>query len=136
MQHFDPNTTVARPEQARQWRGQRAYRSGLAAEDAVAQNYAAAGATLAARRWRGQGGEIDLIVEQMGVIVFVEVKKARSFEAALRSLSELQMMRIHMAASEYLGSTPKGQLSDVRFDLALVDEQGQVRIMENAFSHF
>ena len=89
-----------------------------------------------ARRWRGQGGEIDLIYSEGDVIVFCEVKAARSFDAALGSLSEAQMLRIHAAASEYLGTTPMGQLSDVRFDLALVDGQGQVQVMENAFGHF
>lgn len=122
--------------QARQQRGQRAYCSGKAAEDTVERDYEARGAVLAARRWRRGGGEIDLIFLHNDVVVFVEVKKARSFEAALASLTEAQMIRIHAAASEYLGHTPKGQLSEVRFDLALVNDTGQLRVTENAFGHF
>lgn len=120
----------------RRERGARNHLSGLAAEGAVLRHFEAGDAVLAAQRWRGQGGEIDLIFCEGEVIVFVEVKKARSFEAALARLSEAQMMRIHTAASEYLGTTPRGQLSEVRFDLALVDQSGAVQVMENAFGHF
>lgn len=117
-------------------RGQRAYLSGLSAEAAVARLLERRGHVLIAQRWRGRGGEIDQIYRDGNVHVFVEVKKARSFDAALRSLREAQMLRIHAAASEYLGTTPDGQLSEVRFDLALVDQTGQIRIIENAFGHF
>lgn len=124
------------PLEARSARGKRAYLSGKAAEDVVERAYIANGSVLAARRWRGQGGEIDLIFIENDVIVFVEVKKARSFEAAVQSLTEAQMCRIHAAASEYLGTTLMGQLSDVRFDLALLNDMGETRIMQNAFGHF
>jgi len=117
-------------------RGARAYLSGRSAEASVTRHLAEQGYDLLAERWRGKSGEIDLILRDGDVFVFVEVKKARSFEAALNSLAEAQMLRIHAAASEYLAQTPKGQLSDVRFDLALVNETGQVKIIENAFSHF
>ena len=112
------------------------YHAGLSAEQAVARVYVDRGARLCETRWRGRCGEIDLILTEGERVVFVEVKKAQSFEAALRSLSERQMMRIHAAASEYLGSAPNGQLSEVRFDLALVDGSGRVKTMENAFGHF
>ena len=117
-------------------RGQRAYLSGLSAEEAVMRQASHAGLSLVARRWRGQGGEIDLIFKEGSLYVFVEVKKARTFDAALNSLKHSQMRRIHAAASEYLAYTPNGQLSDVRFDLALVDEQGRVEFRQDAFSHF
>ena len=123
-------------QSARRHRGARAYLSGLSAEASVARCLVEQGYDLLAERWRGKSGEIDLILRDGDVIVFVEVKKARSFDAALTSLGEAQMQRIHTTAAEYLAHTPKGQLSDVRFDLALVNETGRVRIMENAFSHF
>ena len=116
--------------------GQRAYLSGLSAEASVVRHLERQGLVPLAERWRGQGGEVDLILRDGDVYVFVEVKKSRSFDAALNSLGAKQMQRIHAAASEYLAQTPKGQLSEVRFDLALVDGMGQVRIMENAFGHF
>jgi putative endonuclease len=120
----------------RKARGKRAYLSGRAAEESVERAYAERGSVLSERRWRGRGGEIDLIFVENDVIIFVEVKKARSFEAAVHSLTEAQMHRIHNAASEYLGCTPMGQLSTVRFDLALVNGMGETRVIENAFGHF
>ncbi|WP_371229317.1 YraN family protein [Roseovarius sp. 2305UL8-3] len=120
----------------REERGLRAYLSGASAEAAVARYLGRRGCDLVAERWRGKGGEIDLILREGETYVFCEVKKARSFDAAQNSLRETQMYRIHAAASEYLEHTPKGQLSDVRFDLALVNETGEIRIVKNAFGHF
>lgn len=136
-QHFRLDRALARTvTPARRRRGRRAYLSGLSAEAAVAGAYDRRGADLLATRWRGQAGEIDLILLHDGVYVFCEVKKARSFDAAAERLTLAQARRIRAAASEYLGQTPKGQLSEVRFDLALVDEAGRIDLREAAFSHF
>jgi len=117
-------------------KGAAAYKRGAAAEKTVALEYDRRGVDLLETRWRGQGGEIDLIFLDRGVFVFCEVKAADRFEDAVERLRPDQMRRIHAAASEYLGQTPKGQLSDVRFDLAVVHGPGRVEIMENAFGHF
>ena len=45
----------------RKARGVTSYHAGVAAEEAVARQYERAGLHIAARRWRGKGGEIDLI---------------------------------------------------------------------------
>ena len=127
-----PRTRFARSDFA----GQRADLSGRAAEEQVARAYSGRGAELLETRWRGKGGEIDLIFGQGEVLVFTEVKKARSIDAAICSLRPAQMRRIHAAASEYLAHAPNGQLSDVRFDLAVMDAIGRVEIIENAFGHF
>ena len=116
--------------------GRRADLSGRMAEAQVARDYERRGCRLLENRWRGKGGEIDLIFGQGELIVFVEVKKARSTDAAINSLRPAQMRRIHAAATEYLASAPRGQLSDVRFDLATLDATGRVEIIENAFGHF
>ena len=68
-------------------------------------------------------------------LVFVEVKKARCLARAAESLSTRQMQRIALAAEEFLGGEPAGSLTEVRFDVALVDGQGQTQIIENAFGH-
>ena len=119
-------------------KGQRAYQSGLSAETAVERNYINQGAELLATRWRGKSGEIDLIFRdpREDEYVFCEVKKAKTIHHAIERLATSQAHRIHGAASEYLENTPKGQLSNVRFDLALVDATGRVEIHKNAFGHF
>ncbi|MEB8387132.1 YraN family protein [Rhodobacteraceae bacterium KMM 6894] len=130
------STAGGAPVQARRDRGRRAYCTGLAAEDRASALYIAAGLVALETRWRGKGGEIDLIFENDGTIVFCEVKQARTHDAAIASLRPAQMRRIHMAASEYLGLCPDGQLTDTRFDLASVDGTGHCQIHENMLAHF
>ena len=109
------------------------YNAGLAAEDIVAARYAELGCGVSAQRWRGARGEIDLIVEDGDVTVFVEVKKSRDFASAAARLSNRQMQRIYASAEGYLASSPGGMNSNARFDVALVNGQGAVEILENAF---
>ena len=120
----------------REVRGLRAWLSGQAAEDIVARLYQARGLTVLARRWRGESGEIDLVLRAPDTYVFCEVKRAASFDAALSRLRRGQLERIYRAASEYIGLTPEGQLAPVRFDVAAVDSTGAVALREAAFAHF
>lgn len=118
---------------ARARRGARNNLSGAAAEGAVERVYCAAGHRVLERRWRGKGGEIDLILQDInGTIVFAEVKKGRDFDSALARISPVQVARIHAAAEEYLGLCPDGLLSDIRFDAALMDGAGRVDILKGA----
>lgn len=109
------------------------YHAGLAAEDIVAKDYVARAHGIAARRWRGKAGEIDLIARDGDTVVFVEVKKSRSFTTAAGRLGRPQMDRIVASASEFLAGEPRGQLTDVRFDLAMVNGMGGLKVIENAF---
>lgn len=111
--------------------GVRSYHAGLAAEDAVARHYDLAGRAICARRWRGEGGEIDLIARDGATLVFIEVKQSRTHDEAAFHMTQRQMRRICDAASEFLAGEPAGQLTDVRFDLALVDGQGRIELREN-----
>lgn len=119
----------------RHHRGRMAYHAGIAAEHRIAQDYERRGFTVARRRWRGQGGEVDLIVRDGAGLIFVEVKKSRSLARAAESLSHRQMQRLYHSAEEFIGSEPAGSLTPVRFDVALVDGQGDTQIIENAFGH-
>lgn len=113
--------------------GRTSYFAGLAAEESVAQTYTRRGHPIAARRWRGKGGEIDLIARDGDGLIFVEVKKARDFVRAAERLTIRQLERIYAAASEYLALMPAGQLTPVRIDVALVDGQGRMDVIENAY---
>ena len=110
-----------------------AHLAGQAAEYRIAQDYERRGFAVARRRWRGGGGEIDLILRHGAGLVFVEVKQARNLARAAESLSRRQIARLCRSAEEFLADEPLGSLTDVRFDVALVDGQGQTRIIENAF---
>ncbi len=114
-------------------RGSMSYHSGLAAEDAVARHYTRNGHDVTERRWRSKAGEIDLIAKKDGNVIFIEVKKSRSFESAAQMLNERQMRRIAHSADVYLAGEPAGRDSPARFDVALVNNQGAISILENAF---
>lgn len=113
--------------------GQTGYHAGRVAEDIVARDYTDRAHVFAAKRWRGAGGEIDLIMRNGPQVIFVEVKKSASFARAATRLGRRQMDRLVAAGSEFLAGEPMGQLTDVRFDLALVNGTGQVHVIENAF---
>lgn len=115
--------------------GATGYHGGQVAEDSVARRYAALGYEIAARRWRGSGGEIDLVLRDAGAVICVEVKRSASHEAALTRLGARQIDRIMAAASEFVAGEPAGQLTELRFDLATVDGAGTVRVLKNAFGH-
>lgn len=119
----------------RHHRGRLSFHSGVAAENRIAQDYERRGFAVARRRWRGKGGEIDLIIRDGNGLIFVEVKHSRCLQRAAESLSARQMQRIYTSAEEFLGTEPNGSLTDVRFDVALVDGQGDMQIIENAFGH-
>jgi putative endonuclease len=110
------------------------YRAGLAAEESVAQLYGRSGCTVAARRWRGQAGEIDMIARKGDLVIFIEVKQSRSHAEAALHLTARQFQRIYHAAEEFIGGEPKGSMTDVRFDVALVDGAGCIEILENAYA--
>ncbi|PVA07475.1 YraN family protein [Thalassorhabdomicrobium marinisediminis] len=118
---------------AKKARGRIAYKAGQAAEDIVARQYTRSGRPVLARRWRGTYGEIDLVAQDGDGVIFIEVKKSRSHARAAARLTRRQMDRIYGAGSEFLATQPKGQLTDVRFDVALVDDFGRVDVIENAF---
>ncbi|MEL6806307.1 MAG: YraN family protein [Pseudomonadota bacterium] len=118
---------------ARASRGRVSYHAGLAAEDSVAAEYCARGYILLEKRWRGRRGEIDLIFADGDGVVLVEVKKSRSVEAAMSHIMPAQVRRLFATAEEYVGTLPQGSLTDIRFDVALMDQHGQVCVLENAF---
>ena len=68
-------------------------------------------------------------------LVFVEVKQSSDFDRAAARVSSRQMKRLYASAEEYFGQMPNGSLTEVRFDVALVNALGEVRIIENAFGH-
>jgi putative endonuclease len=117
---------------AAQARGTLAWHAGLAAEDSVARHYVSRGMVLAARRWRGRSGEIDLILREGARVVFVEVKQSATHDQAANHITPRQIGRIVSAAEEFLAREPAGLATDMRLDVALVDGAGRLQIVENA----
>jgi putative endonuclease len=127
-------TVVPRTAGAAGRRGSRNFHAGAAAEAQVARSYERSGHSLRARRWRGAAGEIDLVLEKAGEIVFVEVKSSATHASAAQALTRRQVRRLLQSAEDYLGRMPRGSLTPMRFDVALVDRQGRLDIIPNALA--
>lgn len=111
--------------------GKIGYLSGLSAEEQVARHYADDGHVILSRRWRGRGGEIDLVAQKSGEVIFVEVKKSGSHARAAERLSRRQLVRIYQSAEDYLGHMAGGTDTPCRVDVALLDSLGQIDILPN-----
>jgi len=109
-------------------------RIGDAAEDVALARLEAAGLELVARQVRSRFGEIDLIVDDGGTLVFVEVRKRgnRAFASAAESITVAKQQRILATARLYLSRLP----SEVpcRFDAVLIDAADRVEWIRDAFS--
>ena len=88
-----------------------AYDAGLFVEDRIADDYERRRYPVAQRRWRGKGGEINLIAQDGDGLVFIEVKQSCDFDQAALHLSPRQMTRLYAIGEESLGQIPKGSLT-------------------------
>ena len=93
----------------------------------------ASGLVLVERNWRCRLGEIDLIAEERGVLVFAEVRMRRAFGygGAGESVTAAKRARLVAAARLYLTRRPQAQC---RFDVFLVDgPAGDIKWIRDAF---
>jgi putative endonuclease len=106
--------------------------AGARAEDLCAE-LLRAGLRVLERNWRCRHGEIDLIAEEDGTVVFAEVRSrtSNSFGGAAESITSAKRDRLLAAARLYLSSRPEAHC---RFDVFLVEgEPRQVRWIRDAF---
>jgi putative endonuclease len=120
-------------ETGRSLRGRANQAGGLAAEAAAARALEADGWTVLARRRRTAAGEIDMVAEREGLLAIIEVKHRPSLVEAAYALAPRQQARLLAAAEILLAEQPEWGREGVRFDLLLVDGQGRVRRIIDAF---
>jgi putative endonuclease len=101
---------------------------GRCGEDLALTLYEAAGFVCRARRWRRGGGEIDLIVERPGLLVFVEVKTRGpgSYGAARECIQPRQLRRLRRLIGRWCHEQPPGAVQ-LRLDVVTVDFAGPGR---------
>jgi putative endonuclease len=94
--------------------------SGARAEDLCAELLRAAGLRVLERNWRCRHGEIDLIAEERGTLVFAEVRMRGpgTCGGAAESVTAAKRARLIAAARLYLTRRPDAVC---RFDVFLVD---------------
>jgi putative endonuclease len=120
---------------ARRQRGQAAYASGVAAEDAACAALTADGWIIRARRLRTAAGEVDAVAEKAGILSIIEVKSRRTLAEAAIALTVRQQSRLIGACDIILGQHPDWGVNGVRFDVVVVDPGGRVRRITDAFRH-
>jgi putative endonuclease len=110
-------------------------RAGARAEELCAEMLRRSGLRVLARNWRCRHGEIDLVAEDRGTLVFAEVRYRRNerFGGAAGSVTAAKQARLIAAARLYLMRRPE---SDCRFDVLLLDslETERIRWIRNAFT--
>ena len=121
---------LARP---RSHRGAKAYALGLDAEAAACLALEADGWEIRARRLRTKAGDLDMLAEKSGLLAVIEVKARPTLSGAAEALSKRQQARLVQAAEIALAENPGWGQDGVRFDLLLVDREGRVRRIADAF---
>jgi putative endonuclease len=94
----------------------------LQGEGAAKQYLINAGFRIRSERARTRWGEIDLVAEEKGIIVFVEVKTRRSdrFGSPEESVTPAKQKRLARLAAGYLAREGLSN-ADCRFDVVAVD---------------
>lgn len=113
-------------------------RLGDQGEAAAALELQARGYTILARNYRCRSGEADLVAEESGDLVFVEVKTRTSLRHGLprEAVDWTKQQRLVHAAEHYL-STHEVEDRPVRFDVIEVvllhGRIAHVEVIQNAF---
>lgn len=106
---------------------------GRSAEARVAARLAEEGWQVLEHRARTPAGEIDLIAEREGLLAFIEVKARPSLSDAAYSLGARQRARLLGAAEIWLADHPGHGAAGIRFDVLLLDAEGRMRRIADAF---
>ena len=104
---------------------------GDTAEAAAAEYVQRRGARLLTRNYRCRHGEIDLIIQDGGVIAFVEVRRRARLAAAADSIVAAKRKKIQRTAEHYLAASDSD--FPCRFDAVLADDKGQLCWLKDAF---
>lgn len=119
----DPNADVDHSNIAR----------GRWGENLAAAHYGRLGYSVLDRNWRSKTGELDLIVERDGVVVFSEVKARRTdrYGPAAAAVGPAKQRRIRLLALEWLDEH-RPHRDDIRFDVVAITGANVV-LIESAF---
>lgn len=110
----------------------RAEQAGRAAETLAAWAYRFRGFEILDRRFRAAGGEIDLVARKGGLLVFAEVKRRATVDAAVFAVTSTNRRRLERAVKSWLARNPRFSRADIRYDIAAV-AGWRVEIAESAW---
>ena len=106
---------------------------GRQAEDAALAFLQGRGLKLLERNYRCRFGEIDLVMREGGVLVFVEVRMraGTAFGGARESITAAKRSRLLAAARHFLAL--QASVPQCRFDALLLNGDGGIEWLRNAF---
>ena len=102
-------------------------------EELAAAHYRRLGYTVVDRNWRTPTGELDLVVERDGVIVFSEVKARRTdrYGPAAAAVGPAKQRKIRLLAVEWLDAHQR-ERHGIRFDVVAITGV-RIDLIESAF---
>lgn len=111
-----------------------AFRLGHWAEYAAAVFLMLKGYRILARRYIGNGGEIDLIARRRDIVVFVEVKARADLDSAAWSISPTKQQRFARAAHHWQARNAWAANWTLRCDAVLIARWRLPRHVVDAFT--
>ena len=113
-------------------------RSGIEAEGTARRHLEDAGLTTVCSRYRAPTGEVDLIMREGDVLVFVEVRSRNDgdFMSPLETIDRRKIGRVIRTSRHYLQQQGLTDRIDCRFDIVAICGNGPAQEIEwirNAF---
>src|SRR5690606_38709206 len=102
-------------------------RRGLHFEQLALRYLQRQGLTLVAQNYRCRGGELDLVMRQRDMLVFVEVRYRQRLDygSALATVVHSKQRRLILAAQHYLLQHPEYASLPCRFDVIAIGERDE-----------
>lgn len=114
-------------------RRQRTYLAGHRAEWLAVIWLSLRGYRILARRYVVRGGEIDIVAQRGGVVLFVEVKARPTLDEALLALTAVKRRRIERAAAVWLSRNSWATTRSMRGDAVLIAPRRLPKHVADAF---
>ena len=110
---------------------------GRIGEDMAVQELERRGYAILARRYRTRCGEIDIVADHQGTLVFVEVKARATaeFGTAAEAVTRHKQLKLAAMATDYLARAQVGN-RPCRFDVVAIDDcdnAPRIVVYPNAF---
>lgn len=112
-------------------------KTGQAGEQRALEHLLTQGLKLISRNYRCKLGEIDLVMNDSGYLVFIEVRaRTRTdFGGGLSSITYAKRQKIIKATSHYLLTQKINEQQPIRFDVVSIDGQlGAITWLKDAFN--
>lgn len=111
---------------------------GVGGEEKASEVLRGKGYCILDRNYRRRGGELDIVCEKEGVVVFVEVKRRKTdlFGEPFEAVDERKRRRIVRSARRWLYEKKLLGKCDVRFDVVSISQRGgteEIDHIEDAF---